>query len=162
MYYGEEIGLMGAKPDEQIRTPMLWNDPGKDRLQTSWIESKYNKNTIPVSRQQKDPESLLNYYKRLIRVKTAHSALFEGRFTAVDTDASEIVSWKMESQKEKAFVLHNLSPEPVTVALPPEALGVDGAPMPLIFAGSSGVVITGTSITLPPRESAVLAAASAQ
>ncbi len=162
MYYGEEIGLMGAKPDEQIRTPMLWNDPGKDRLQTSWIESKYNKNTIPVSRQQKDPESLLNYYKRLIRVKTAHSALFEGRFTAVATDASEIVSWKMESQKEKAFVLHNLSPEPVTLVLPPEALGADGAPMPLIFAGSSGVMITGTSITLPPRESAVLAAASAQ
>lgn len=162
MYYGEEIGLMGAKPDEQIRTPMLWNDPGKDRLQTSWIESKYNKNTIPVSRQQKDPESLLNYYKRLIRVKTAHSALFEGRFTAVATDASEIVSWKMESQKEKAFVLHNLSPKPVTLVLPPEALGADGARMPLIFAGSSGVTITGTSITLPPRESAVLAAASAQ
>ena len=61
IYYGEEIGLMGAKPDEQIRTPMLWNDPGKDRLQTSWIESKYNRNTIPVARQNRDK---LHYYRR--------------------------------------------------------------------------------------------------
>ena len=30
VYYGEEIGLAGAKPDERIRTPMPWTaaDPG--------------------------------------------------------------------------------------------------------------------------------------
>lgn len=158
VYYGEEIGLMGAKPDEQIRTPMLWDEPGKDRLQTRWIESKYNKNTIPVSRQQKDVESVLNYYKRLIRLKSAHSALYEGRFTASATDASEIVSWKLESKTERAFVLHNMSPDAVSAVLPPDARGPDGLPMPLVFAGNPETVISPDgSITLPPRASAVLA-----
>ena len=25
MYYGEEIGMLGVKPDEKIRTPMQWS-----------------------------------------------------------------------------------------------------------------------------------------
>ena len=25
IYYGEEIGMSGAKPDERIRTPMQWD-----------------------------------------------------------------------------------------------------------------------------------------
>lgn len=158
MYYGEEIGLMGAKPDEQIRTPMLWNEAGKDKLQTSWIESKYNKKTVPVNLQQKDKDSLLNYYKRLIRLKTAHSALYEGRFTALATEAAEVISWLMESKTEKAFVMHNVSSEPISVTIPQEARKGDGSPYDLVFAGNTAVVLSAEGvISLPPRASAVLA-----
>ncbi len=156
IYYGEEIGMMGAKPDEQIRTPFLWNLPGKDRFQASWIESKYNKKTVPASAQAKDGDSVLSHYKRLLRVKTAHSALYEGRFKAVSCDNSAIVSWEMESADERAFVLHNVSTETVTVALPA------GENMPLVFATYEGTEVNpdGT-ITLPARGSAVLAQGSA-
>ena len=31
IYYGEEIGMKGAKPDEQIREPMIWSNTGAIR-----------------------------------------------------------------------------------------------------------------------------------
>jgi len=152
VYYGEEIGMMGAKPDEQIRTPFLWNVPGKDRLQTAWIESKYNKNTVPAALQAKDGDSLLSHYKRLIRVKTSHPALYAGRLAAVAVENSAVVSWAMNAPGERAFVLHNLSSETVTVALP------EGQRMPIAFATYEGTAVdeAGT-ITIPPLGSAVLA-----
>ncbi len=150
MYYGEEIGLNGAKPDEQIRTPMLWNAPGKDNLQTTWIESRYNKNTLPVSVQVRDSASLQTFYRRLIRVKTAHPALFKGRMRPLDTEAAEILSWVMESPEEKAFVMHNISPDPVEVTLPLES-------MPLVFSTYEGVIEQNGKVTLPGRCSVVFA-----
>ncbi|MBN2811648.1 MAG: alpha-amylase, partial [Spirochaetales bacterium] len=152
IYYGEEIGLMGAKPDEQIRTPMLWNDPGKDRLQTSWIESKYNRNTIPVARQNRDKDSLLNYYRRAVRAKTAHPALYRGRLSPFDTGISSIVSWKMSDSAQTAYVFHNVSSESVALSLP------FGPEYSLVFAtyAETRANPDGT-ITLPPRGSAVFA-----
>lgn len=153
IYYGEEIGQMGAKPDDQIRTPMIWNLPGKDKYQTGWIESVYNKKTIPVALQAKDPESTLQFYKRLIRIKTAHSALYEGRMKPLATDQSAIVSWMMESATEKAFVMNNLSPDPVEVSLPA------GTDMPLVFATYADTAPPANGkITISGRGCAILAA----
>lgn len=145
MYYGEEIGLMGAKPDEQIRTPMLWNTAGKDKMQTTWIESKYNKNTIPVKQQEKDETSLLQYYKRLIRLKTSHSALYEGRMTPVWTGKPELISWVMESDSEKVFVVHNLEESPVTVDVPEE---LSEEIFNLIFATYPDTKVEGKQLTI--------------
>jgi alpha-amylase len=150
IYYGEEIGMMGAKPDEQLRTPMMWNKAGRDRLQTTWESSRYNNKTLTVAEQQKDPQSLLQYYKRIIRIKTAHPALYRGRFKAVNTGSEFVSSWAMESAEEKAFVMHNLSGNPVTVTIP------DGYVLPLVFA-SVKTEVTGGKITLAPYSSAVLA-----
>lgn len=118
MYYGEEIGMMGAKPDEQIRTPLMWNDPSKDSLQTCWIESKYNKNTVPISKQQKDSNSILNYYKKIIRLKTTVPALVDGRLRPLWLENSAIVSWYMESEEQDIFVLFNVSSESQEINLP--------------------------------------------
>lgn len=152
IYYGEEIGMMGAKPDEQIRTPMLWNKAGKDKLQTTWETSRYNKNTLSVAEQKKDPDSLLEFYKRIIRVKTAHPALFAGRFTAVNTGNEFVSSWAMKSETETAFVLHNLSPETAAVPLPREYL------MPVVFSTYPGTVFDDKgNLTIPPLCTVVLA-----
>jgi alpha-amylase len=152
IYYGEEIGMMGAKPDEQLRTPMMWNKPGKDKLQTTWESSRYNKNTLTVAEQVKNPDSLLQFYKRIIRIKTAHPALYKGRFKAVNTGNEFISSWAMESGTEKAFVLHNLSASAVTVDIPAEY------DLPVVFTTYSGTeVSSGGRLTIPPLCSVVLA-----
>lgn len=156
LYYGEEIGMMGAKPDEQIRTPMMWNDPGKDKLQTTWIESIYNKKTVPVAKQMKDKASLLQFYKRIIRLKTEHSALYAGRMFPVWTGEAEIISWLMTSDDENLFVLHNVAGEPIQVTLPDEALERLGDSFSLLFSTYLGVEIDNTSITIPPYCSIVL------
>lgn len=147
MYYGEEIGMMGAKPDEQIRTPMLWG--GDDPLQSDWVDSRYNKNTVPVSAQDGDTASLLNLYRRLIRLRTANEALYAGRLTPLDTGNDAVLGWTMKSAGQQAVVLHNLGAESVPV-------NANIAGYTLAFATTQdGFKTDGDSVTLPATSSAV-------
>ena len=58
VYYGEEIGLTGVKPDEDIRTPMLWSSTSNAgfSLVDPWrpANSEYQ-NEVNVADQQADP-----------------------------------------------------------------------------------------------------------
>ncbi|MDE5898695.1 MAG: alpha-amylase [Treponemataceae bacterium] len=160
LYYGEEIGMKSGSDDPSKRTPMVWNAEGKDKLTPTWINSGaygnagvYNKKTVPVSVQQKDPDSLLNHYKRVIRVKTAHPALYRGRLKAVATDSPVLESWVMECDAEKAFVVHNVSSvKDVTVQLP------EGCDMPLVYAANPAAKVENGMLTIPAMSSVVLAA----
>ena len=160
VYYGEEIAMKSGSDDPSKRTPFIWNKPGKDKLETYWNEngpytnsSVYNKKTIPVFDQQKDPASILNHYKRVIRVKTAHPALFKGRLHAVGVGNAVIESYTMTCEEETAFVLHNVSSTRTeTVVLPSEAEG-----MKLVYAAKDGVVLAEGKLTIPPMTSVVLA-----
>lgn len=107
VYYGEEVGMFGAKPDEDIRLPFPWG--GGDPFQTTWRKSRYDKVTITAAQQANDPDSLLNHYKRLIRVRNKNEALYAGRYRALASDNECIVAYAMESDHQSAVVLHNLS-----------------------------------------------------
>lgn len=81
IYYGEEIGLQGAKPDEYIREPMLWYaDPAGGKGQTTWITSRHNREAgaASVEAQQQDEDSLLNHYRKLISWRNSEPALQNG------------------------------------------------------------------------------------
>lgn len=159
VYYGEEIAMKSGADDPSKRTPLVWKPEGKDKMTPTWIENPnyaksnlYNKKTVPISEQEKDSESLLTHYKRVIRVKTAHPALFKGRLKAVSTNSAVIESYTMECEEEKAFVAHNVSStRVVTVKIP------EGCDMPLVFASNAGVKIEDGNLTIPPMTSIVLA-----
>lgn len=160
IYYGEEIGMKSGKDDPSKRTPLVWKAAGKEKLTPTWIDSGaygnaaiYNKKTVPVDVQEKDPASVLQHYKRVIRVKTAHPALYRGRLKAVPTDSAVVESYVMECDVEKAFVAHNVSSSrTVKVKIP------EGCDMPLVFASNAGVTVEGGELTIPPMTSIVLAA----
>lgn len=106
IYYGEEIGMAGAKPDEELRTPMLW---GEDSLQTSWRSSKYNANTRPVDEQEKDEKSLLNAYKRWIHLRNQNKELLLGEFSENKDFGDELIAFNMKHENHAITVLHNIS-----------------------------------------------------
>ncbi|WP_448541833.1 alpha-amylase family glycosyl hydrolase [Roseiflexus sp.] len=85
VYYGEEIGMTGAKPDERIRTPMQWTGEPRAGFTTGtpWQAPQSDFTTVNVAAQQADPDSLLNLYRTLIRLHTTRPALGKGDFTPV-------------------------------------------------------------------------------
>lgn len=147
VYYGEEIGMMGAKPDEQIRTPMLWG--ATDPLTSRWVTSKYNKNTVPVDKQDSDPASLLNHYRRLIQLRTSNEALYKGCMSPLEPGNDAVIGWTMDSAGQQAIVLHNLSKLP-------QALKVNTDGYTLAFSTVQDCISIGNStVTLPPMDSVV-------
>ncbi len=99
VYYGEEIGMFGDKPDETIRAPMQWSaeSNGGFTAGTPWEPLTSDWMTKNVAAQDHDPASLLNHYRGLIHFRNAHPALSEGALavaSANDTASSAFVRSK--------------------------------------------------------------------
>jgi glycosidase len=128
VYYGEEIGQLGRKPDEQIRTPLQWSAQPHAGFTTGtpWIEpySDYLKVTS-VAAQRGDPESLLSHYRRLIALRAAHAALRVGDLTVLATGHPAVFASLRAGAGEQLLVLVNLGDEPVREY----ALSLDEGPL---------------------------------
>jgi alpha-amylase len=116
IYYGEEIGQTGAKPDEKIRTPMQWTAGDKAGFTTGnpWevINTEFTK--INADTESKDPESLFNLYKALIQARNQHEALRVGELVKVDTGSQSVYAMLRTTDKETVLVLMNMSKDAVT------------------------------------------------
>ena len=77
VYYGEEIGMLGAKPDPNIRTPMQWNAEKLAGFTTGspWKEINPDAPKRNVILQSADSDSLLSWYRELIAIRNAHPVL---------------------------------------------------------------------------------------
>jgi maltose alpha-D-glucosyltransferase/alpha-amylase len=104
LYYGDEIG-MGDNiwlPDRNgVRTPMQWdNAPGAgfsaappERFYAPVIQGgAFGYQSLNVRAQESDPDSLLNWVRRALRVRKAHPALGWGDFAWASLAAEENVS----------------------------------------------------------------------
>ena len=109
VYYGEEIGMVGVKPDERIRTPMQWTgaDGGGFTTGTPWepFQSGYRK--VNVAAQDGAPDSLLNLYRRLIRLHRSHPALARGSITALDAGDLGVAAFLRQTKDEDVLVVLN-------------------------------------------------------
>ena len=117
IYYGEEIGMTGQKPDERIRTPMQWDDTETTAGFTTgrpWEPLQNDYDTINVADESSDPNSLLNYYRRLIHARADHAALRTGDFVMVDSGAREVYSFLRYDDTEAILVVINMSNAPVS------------------------------------------------
>jgi alpha amylase catalytic region len=106
IYYGEELGMKGSKPDEEIREPYLW---GNENGQTKWEEIKNNTDTPTLEVQKKNPDSLYNYYKKWIALRNGNEALKYGDLQIVNVNDNQILAYKRTYKNKSVIVLHNLS-----------------------------------------------------
>ncbi|MEK5175578.1 alpha-amylase family glycosyl hydrolase [Heyndrickxia sp. FSL W8-0496] len=122
VYYGEEIGLEGKKPDENIREPMIWSQNKDESLNTTWIKRKYSKNAeqLAVSVQKSDKTSLYNHYKTMISVRKGRSALLAGEIKGSDVRKQGLVSFERMNEEESLLVLHNITSKKMTITIPKE------------------------------------------
>ncbi|MBW7474143.1 DUF3459 domain-containing protein [Paenibacillus oenotherae] len=153
LYYGEEIGMFGQKPDEAIREPFIWNAGAKaGNGQTSWTPSQFNIDNPPsVEAQQKDPNSLLSHYKKLIRIRASHAALRDGAIEGFETSNGAVVGFYRMTQAEKVLVLHNLSKDPQEVVI-----AGDSGMKEMIEALKEGSSFQDGKVKLPPYSSVIL------
>lgn len=107
IYYGEELGMLGQKPDEMIRTPFLWGE-GKPE-NTAWVNDRQNGNTPTLVQQMADENSMYAFYKRLIALCKSNKALTKGDFEAVDLNNDNLMVYLRQSEGQQLLVIHNFA-----------------------------------------------------
>lgn len=115
IYYGEEIGMYGEKPDENIREPFKWSTDGSD-MDTTWEEASSNKDTPSLLELKLDSSNNIHHhYKELISFRKKHQVLADGIFQAIDIGKDTILAYKRSNEEEQLIVFHNLSKEAVEI-----------------------------------------------
>ncbi len=99
------------KGRDNARTPMQWSDqPGAGFSESKpWIMVNPNYKTINVRKAYEDPDSILHFYRELIRLKTSSHALTYGEFHKQLWDHSQIFAYSREDEKERYLILCNMS-----------------------------------------------------
>ncbi|MBL7922872.1 MAG: DUF3459 domain-containing protein, partial [Bacteroidia bacterium] len=114
LYYGEELGMMGEKPDEHLREPFPWSWADHP-LQSRWIASRHNTpgKIKALDEQRNDSGSLYQHYRNLIQVRKSHPALIKGRMGTVECADSSLVLFTRDLPGQRVLVMHNLSGEQI-------------------------------------------------
>jgi len=127
LFYGEEIGMAENPAIEgrySVRAPMQWSsdggftDGGEPRR--PMVEGAYGPSRVNVAAQRRDPNSLLNWFERLIRRRRECPELGFGELTLLDTGAPSVLAHRCDWEGETIVAVHELSGTPVTVPLPVE------------------------------------------
>lgn len=110
IYYGEEVGMTGVKPDEKIRTPMQWSSEETAGFTTGvpWQSINANFETANVAKEMIDPNSILSHYRDLIRIRLSNSALLEGKFTKINASSPQLFVGMRIVGSEVVLIIVNL------------------------------------------------------
>lgn len=110
IYYGEEIGMTGKKPDENIRRPMAWSDEDHAGFsdQNPWNDPPGNYTTNNVAIELLDANSLLHWYRKLIQLRAQSEALQTGAFELLSVNSS-ILSYRRTTDSEQVYIIVNVS-----------------------------------------------------
>lgn len=115
IYYGEEIGMTGTKPDEHIRRPMQWSDinyAGFSKV-LPWqsLGEGWTKNNVAL--QDDDEESLLNWYRQLIHLRNAQPLLRSGDYLPVQSDCRSLYVVLREENGKQLLTIANLKDQAI-------------------------------------------------
>jgi glycosidase len=116
IYYGEEIGQRGGKPDDNIRTPMQWSSDkyaGFTSADFPWQRPQKDYNEKNVESQLNDPNSLLGHYQNLIQIRNRETALQTGSWLELPTSNRALYAFLRYNKTQVSLVLINLSKDPI-------------------------------------------------
>lgn len=109
VYYGEEIGMTGSGADENKRRPMQWTSGADAGFTTSnpWTTINSNYATYNVATEEADPNSLLNWYKKLIAIRHEEPALRRGVYIVTAPAPSPVYSFLRMYESDTLLVIVN-------------------------------------------------------
>ncbi|HEX3987624.1 MAG TPA: alpha-glucosidase [Acidobacteriaceae bacterium] len=150
MYYGDAIGMVTTPPKTKAevkdpigirgwpkekgrdgeRTPMQW-DAGKDAgfstAAKTWLPIPPSYKEVNVAAEEKEPDSLLHWYRQIIALKANDAALHDGEEVMLNPNDPHVLSWMRKAPDgEVVVVACNFTAQPETINLDLAAQGVQG------------------------------------
>ncbi len=111
IYYGEEIGMLGVKPDEDIRLPLQWDNSANAGFTTGspWKAPKADYTSKNIATQQRNPGSLWRNYHQLVSTRNSQIALRRGNYRNVTASDNSVYAFLRSYENEHVFTVANLA-----------------------------------------------------
>lgn len=122
----EALKILGERSRDNGRTPMQWDasenagftvavdgqphydSEAEDPSVRPWIGIPDNHSFINVVSEEEDETSILNYYKRLIRLRKEYEIIADGTIHFTDAENDNIISYERELDGQKLHVFCNV------------------------------------------------------
>jgi alpha-glucosidase len=143
LYNGEELGLEDvAVPADRVvdpwekrspgagrdmaRTPLPWSREINGGFSSAepWLQIGEINATCDVHTQFNNPESMLNFYRRLLTFRRESPALRSGDFHMLEAGADDYLLFERRAEGECLLVALNFGPKTHQLSLPPGAVTV--------------------------------------
>ncbi|WP_414738905.1 glycoside hydrolase family 13 protein [Macrococcoides canis] len=113
----EVLEMLRRISRDNTRTPMQWDDTKNAGFTkgTPWLKVNPNFEDINVFKQEKDENSILNFYKRLIQLKKNHLTLTYGTFDLIYPEDSKVFAYTRTYENDQFVIIGNLSRDKVTL-----------------------------------------------
>ena len=171
MYYGEEIGMENNDPIRKDdvkdpigrtgwpqekgrdgeRTPMQWNSAPNAGFSKKdpWLPVPSSYRTNNVATESKDPNSVLNLYKKVLALRHTNEELLEGSYTALNEDDPNVMFYLRSYKGKAVLVALNMSATPQKAVFNLAPQGFAGATLKTLIA-SPEASVKGKEVTLEP------------
>ena len=173
-YYGDEIGMKTTPPKRKEdvkdpigitgwpkekgrdgeRTPMQWDASANAGFTTGtpWLPVPPSAETINVRAEEENPDSVLAWYKALIRLKKTVPAFENGANIMLDAENTKVLSWMRQAPGAPQVVVSvNFTAERQTVNLASSGAGMRARRLkPLLMSPGATAPETMDQIKLEP------------
>ena len=176
MYYGEELGMVTSTPTrvqdvkdpigitgwpkekgrDGERTPMQWDSSspqsGFSTSATTWLPVASDYKTVNVQTELADPNSLLNWHKRLIAMRRELPALRDGGMVMVDAANPSVLSYVRTAPGggRAVVVALNMTSQPQQIALDLSPAGISSKAVKTLLTNEASLQgASTTSMSLP-------------
>lgn len=120
---GEDMGLFMKRlkrfSRDNGRTPMQWDASANAGFTTGlpWLPVNKNHNEINVAAQNEDPNSCLNYFRKMVRLRKENPALIYGDYQLLFPDHEQVYAYTRTLEGKQMLVLLNFSTGKVSLQL---------------------------------------------
>ncbi|SRR6056297_2738987 len=117
--HDEAMKVVRYRSRDNGRTPMQWDDCEHAGFTTGkpWIKVNGNYEAINAQAEIEDPDSVLNYYRRLIELRRTHPALVYGSYTDLLPEDESVYLFQRSGSEEVLYIFLNFTADPVPVDL---------------------------------------------
>ena len=170
LYYGDEIGMKDVEIPPELcldpagirqegqgrdpnRTPMQWTDEvwagfSPPQTKKTWLPLADDYQEINVKDQQNDSDSILSYYRNLLKIRKQHPALQTGDYHSLPEVPDGVYLYNRQNEEEQILIAINFTFHEQIVYLPDAESGT------LLLSSLPGrAKIIKTPIILQPNES---------
>jgi maltose alpha-D-glucosyltransferase/alpha-amylase len=119
MQYGDEIGMgedLRLPERECARTPMQWTSgrhagfsTARSTVRPVIRDPVFGYKKVNVSQQRRDPDSLLGWTERMIRMRRECPEISWGEFVVLRTNVPEVLALRFDWRDTSLLTLHNFS-----------------------------------------------------